>query len=300
VTEAIVKQEQHGVGLAPGDWHAMREAAGALVKSGFMPKAIDTPEKAIAVAMAGRELGIPMMQAIRSIHIIDGKPTISADLMAALVHKRMPGARLRVTQSTNEVCSVEAGRAGEDVTVFSFTIKDATTAGLTTKDVWKKYPRAMLRARCISEAVRAVFPDAFVGVYTPEEFDGGGFEQVGNPDRVTPHAMLGEDANGRGDRTVYEMLSGWLTGLEQGIASCDTYDRVLELRTELGSPAKQTELLKKMQEARESGQLGPADGKELGKLWQRCHRQLSKLEESLKPDVVESFVDATLAEPEVA
>jgi len=292
VSEAIVKAEPNGA-LAPGDWHAMREAASALVKSGFMPKAIDTAEKAIAVAMAGRELGIPMMQAIRSIHIIDGKPTMSADLMAALVLRRIPGAKLRVAQSTNELCSVEAARPGDEITPFTFTLKDAQQAGLTSKDVWKKYPRAMLRARCISEAVRAVFPDCLIGVYTPEELENAfSGDTPADAARVTPHAYLGEDANARGDAAVLAQFQGWLEGLKAGIDACDTYDRACQLREELGSPAKQTELLKKMQAARESGQLGPADGKELGKLWQACSRKLAKVEEALKPDVTATFVDS--------
>jgi hypothetical protein len=50
-----------------------------------------------------------------------------------------------------------------------WTIQQAKTAGLTGKDVWKQYPRAMLRARVISEGIRTVYPGVAVGVYTPEE-----------------------------------------------------------------------------------------------------------------------------------
>ena len=40
---------------------------------------------------------------------------------------------------------------------------------MTNKDNWKNYPRAMLRARVVSEGIRTVFPGVVLGVYTPEE-----------------------------------------------------------------------------------------------------------------------------------
>jgi hypothetical protein len=45
----------------------------------------------------------------------------------------------------------------------------AKEAGLTGKDNYKKFPRQMLRARVISEGVRAVYPGVLQGMYTPEE-----------------------------------------------------------------------------------------------------------------------------------
>jgi len=51
----------------------------------------------------------------------------------------------------------------------TWTLKQAKEIGIASKDNWKNYPRAMLRARVISEGIRAVFPGCVVGVYTPEE-----------------------------------------------------------------------------------------------------------------------------------
>ena len=166
---AIEKHKENGVALAPTEWEALREQAQTLVKSGFLPKAIDTAEKAIAIALTGRELGLPMMQALRSVNVIEGKPTMSADLMAALVHKRIPGALLRVAETTNECCVVHAARPGQEPTIYEFTLADAKAAELLGKGNWKKYPRAMLRARCLAEAVRGTFPDACLGAYDPDE-----------------------------------------------------------------------------------------------------------------------------------
>jgi hypothetical protein len=51
-------------------------------------------------------------------------------------------------------------------------MEDAKVAGLLSKDTWKKYPEAMLRARCVAIVARALFPDAIMGAsYTPEELE---------------------------------------------------------------------------------------------------------------------------------
>ncbi len=151
------------------DWGMIRSQANDLVRSGFLPKSINTPEKALAIMQTGRELGIGPMQALRSIHIIEGKPTMSAELIAGLVMSRIPGSCLRVSVTNNKECVVIASRPGQDTTEFRFTIDDAKTAGLLGKHNWKTYPRAMLRSRCVTEAARATFPDATMGIYDPDE-----------------------------------------------------------------------------------------------------------------------------------
>lgn len=162
-TSAMVNHDQ---------FNAMREQANTLIRSGFLPKAIDTPEKAIAIMMAGRELGIEPMRSIRELHVIDGKVGISAKLMSSLVYERLPTATLKITETNDASCTVIAGRPGDDKPAsFTFTIDDAKRAGLLEKDVWKKWTRDMLRNRAISEACRAVFPDVVGGAYTPEELE---------------------------------------------------------------------------------------------------------------------------------
>jgi len=59
-------------------------------------------------------------------------------------------------------------------------MKRAKQAGLGGKDNWSKYPRQMLRARVLSEGIRATFPGCNTGFYTPEEV------QDFEPINVTP------------------------------------------------------------------------------------------------------------------
>lgn len=156
--------------LDPGSWSVIREQASVLYKSRLLPQTIDSPEKAIAIILKGSELGIPPMLAFSHLNIIKGKPTISSELMLALIYKNLPGVTINFTRIDNTGCEIEACRPGCAVTTFKFTQEDAKSAQLLDKEVWKLYPRSMYRSRCISEMARSIFPDIIMGCsYTPEE-----------------------------------------------------------------------------------------------------------------------------------
>lgn len=154
------------------EWQMMKEQATMLVATGFLPKAVDTPQKAIAIMLKGRELNMPPMQSFSHINIIQGKPTISAEGMLALIFRAYPKTRLNYLQNDDVACIIDVTKPGNDPNRFSFSYEDAQKAKLTSKDNWNTYRRSMLRSRCISEMARAVFPDALMGVsYTPEELE---------------------------------------------------------------------------------------------------------------------------------
>jgi hypothetical protein len=142
-----------------------------LVASGLLPRGVNRPEAAFAIVATGRELGLTAMQSLRSIHIIEGKPTLSADLVAALVKNRPEVCEwFRLVESTDQIATYETQRRGEPKpTKMSFSWADAQRAGVTGKDNWRKYPAAMLRARCITALARAVYPDLAMGIYDPDE-----------------------------------------------------------------------------------------------------------------------------------
>lgn len=158
--------------LSPDAWKMMREQAIDLFRSGFLPVAIDKPEKAIAIILKGYEIGLPPMQAFSSINVIQGKPTLSAEGMMALIYRHCPGAYIHFGTLNDQECILIAARPGGGKTHFAYTKKDAEVAGLWGKGGWLKHPRAMLRSRCVSEMARTLFPDALMGCsYTPDEID---------------------------------------------------------------------------------------------------------------------------------
>lgn len=166
---ATIPQVSASTALEPVTIDQALWLATQLVKSGVLGRAVQKPEAAFAVILAGRELGLTAMQSLRSCHVIEGKVAMSSDLIAALV-KRSPLCKsFRLIESTAKVATYEAEREGEGKTRMSFTMEEAQAAGLTNKDNWKKYPAAMLRARCIAALARVVFPDLLLGVYENDE-----------------------------------------------------------------------------------------------------------------------------------
>lgn len=150
-------------------WNHWKSQGEELIKSGFLPDAIKTPAQFMAIVLKGRECGVPPMQSCSHINIIKGKPAMSAELMLSQILKNCPGSQVWFPVRTNERCEVRCIRSGKEH-VFSYTIEDAKRAGLTNKQSWQYYPRAMLHARVVSEMARSVYPDCINGIsYTPEE-----------------------------------------------------------------------------------------------------------------------------------
>jgi hypothetical protein len=144
-----------------------KELVRDLASSTLIPAALKkTPADILLVILTGQELGLAPLQSIRSIHVIDGKPSMSADLMGSLCMRNPACEYLTLTESSDKVATYEAKRRGAPKpVVMSFSAEQAKAAGLTGKGNWAKYPAAMLRARCLSAICRAVFPDAVGGVY---------------------------------------------------------------------------------------------------------------------------------------
>lgn len=154
------------------EWGQIKEICQAAVRSGMLPAAIKTAEAAAIIALKSRELGIPLMVGFANIHVVNGKPSMSAELMQAQARKNLPGLIFNITETDEKICTVQGQRPerGSLPVKVSFTIEEAKRAGLLTKDVWKNYPAAMLRSRAITAALRIICPDALMGVsYTPEE-----------------------------------------------------------------------------------------------------------------------------------
>jgi len=130
---------------------------------------IKTPEQGVALMLIAQAEGMHPAIAARDYHVIQGRPALKADAMLA----RFQAAGGKVTwdaYTDSEVRASFSHPQGGTATV-GWTIAQAKNAGLTGKDVWKQYPRAMLRARVISEGIRTVYPGVSVGVYTPEEIE---------------------------------------------------------------------------------------------------------------------------------
>lgn len=156
----------------PADGHLSERMkyAQALAAADLLPAAYRRKPANVLLAMEyGHALGLDTVTAIQSVHVIEGKPTASAQLIGGLV--RRAGHRLRVTGDDTRAIAEIVRRDDPDFTFRSeWTIARAQAAGLTGKGPWKSYPAAMLKARAITEVARDACPEALAGVaYTAEE-----------------------------------------------------------------------------------------------------------------------------------
>lgn len=144
--------------------------AQALAESNLLPAHYQRQPANLLLALEYAEaLGIPPINAITGIVVIKGKPSASADLIAAMVRKA--GHKLRLS-GDDKHATAQIIRADDPDYTYEATWDEAKarTAGLWGTGNWKTYPAAMLRARAITEVARMGASDALYGVvYTPEE-----------------------------------------------------------------------------------------------------------------------------------
>lgn len=146
--------------------------------------------KTFLLAETGDMLGIHPMAAMTGVHIIEGKPSLSANLMSGLVRKAGHRLRVKVTgRLEDESLSATAWLKRVDDDEFEFevtwTIAKAKRALLypgKAASNWQKYPDAMLKARAVAEIIREGASDVLMGgnIYTPEEL-GATVNEEGEP-----------------------------------------------------------------------------------------------------------------------
>ena len=148
---------------------SLSQLGDVLVKSGYFKDAAQAAQAVVKV-MAGRELGFGPIASMTGFHIIQGKISMSANLMAAAV-KRSGRYDFRVLTIGDKACELEfyeiVNGKRESLGKSPFTIEDGKRAGTQNLD---KFPRNMLFSRAMSNGVKWYCPDVTGGpVYTPEE-----------------------------------------------------------------------------------------------------------------------------------
>jgi len=160
------------------------EYSKALAASDLLPKQYrNSPANVLVAVEYGRALGLEPMAAIQGIHVVEGKPTASAQLIGALV--RNAGHRLRVVGDDTQATATIRRKDHPDFEfTATWTMQRAAKAGLAGKGSWAKYPAAMLKARAITEVARDACPEVLAGVsYTAEEL---GVDPVAAPAAPAP------------------------------------------------------------------------------------------------------------------
>jgi hypothetical protein len=174
------------------DWarsaQAAHQVASSLVQTSFVPQQFrGRPEEATAAILAGLEVGLSPMSALRAFDIIQGTAAPRAVTLRAIV--QAAGHEMELLESTTTRCRMRGRRKGAPTwQTITWTIERAREMGLLSRDGWKKQAQAMLVARATSELARLIASDAILGLaYSAEEVaDGGPADTQVAADTVDP------------------------------------------------------------------------------------------------------------------
>jgi hypothetical protein len=161
-----VVQPQHAAidPYQPGNFEAAWQLAQIVAKSRLAPN-IQTPEQALVVLATGHELGLSSMQSLRGIHVIEGRPSPSADTLVAVVLRSGLASFFREVETTDPSSTWETQRVGDPATRRgTFTLAEAQQAA---EKAAKDAADAAATSAAIAHAKSLGFTDAMVAVMYP-------------------------------------------------------------------------------------------------------------------------------------
>lgn len=168
-------QTQSNQGFAPTTLDEAMKFSEMLARSTMVPRAYQNkPEDVLVACQWGREIGFAPMQALQTIAVINGKPSIYGDAAMALVQASPVCEDIEEFFEDEETSAMVAvciaKRKGRKPVVAKFSVSDAKRAGLWEKQgPWSAYPKRMMQMRARGFALRDAFPDVLRGLITAEE-----------------------------------------------------------------------------------------------------------------------------------
>ena len=218
----------------------IREMAEVAAKSKMF--GFKSPDEAMAIMLLCQAENMHPAIAMRDFHVIQGRPALKADAM--LGRFQQAGGSVKWEEYTDErVSGTFSHPNGGSVTV-TWTFEMAKKIGLTGKDNWRNYARAMLRARCVSEGVRTVYPGCVVGVYTPEEVEtfktpsptvkDMGEAEIVIEEQVTEYQLFLPDGS------VYANCTNWQDYIERYVSMLDAIENSPKLKKEEKAEKRKT------------------------------------------------------------
>ena len=160
---------------SPKNFDEAWNIASIMADSQMIPKAFQKrPQDVVVAMMWAHSLGIPTVQGLNYIAVINGKPSMYGDGLLAVVMAsgQMADFQESFVGSDKELTAIcKVTRKGLTTPfIGSFSIADAETAGLLNKPgPWKQYPKRMLKMRARAFALRDAFPDVLSGMGSAEE-----------------------------------------------------------------------------------------------------------------------------------
>jgi hypothetical protein len=139
-----------------------------IAKSGLAPASFKTPQAIFTAMLRGGELGFSPMQSLETFDVVQGRVTMRAAGLQALCVAN--GGKFEVLEESDKACTIRASRASNGwQQEYTFSMDDAAKMQLNGKENWKKMPKFMLYARCVSVLCRRGWADKVAGLYSSEE-----------------------------------------------------------------------------------------------------------------------------------
>jgi hypothetical protein len=230
---------ENALAIIPRTLVEVSNLAEILAKSTLLPKWLHgkVPDVVVQI-LAGQELGLSPMAAIRGIHLIEGKSVLAADTMVALVLRSGLAEYFSCVEGSDQLVTYETKRKGSPVAQRgTWTVEDTKRAGLQMKDNWRQFPRAMMKARAKAALARDVYPDVLAGCYDPDEIQVPVREPVRQPVAAPTVADAVEDADLVEDATPRALALIEAAGSVDALKSCAAEIKSLGLTGEAQATA---------------------------------------------------------------
>lgn len=143
----------------------MERLADSVARCGLF--GIKTKEQALVLMAISQAEGRHPALAARDYDIIQNRPAKKAEAM--LRDFITAGGKVEWHALTDSLADATFSHPQGGSARITWDVERAKVAGLLGKDMYKKFPRQMLRSRAVSEGVRTVCPAATSGLYVPEE-----------------------------------------------------------------------------------------------------------------------------------
>jgi hypothetical protein len=152
-----------------------KKIAQLMADSALVPKEYQgSPANCFIAIQMGAELGLGPFQAVQSIAVIDGRPSVWGDALLGLV--RASGKLEYIKEWVEEVegkgptAYCEVLRRGDKEPILRvFSLQDAARANLLKRWSYQSYPARMVQMRARAYALRDGFADVLKGIAVAEE-----------------------------------------------------------------------------------------------------------------------------------
>ena len=184
--EQLLSKERKAFSLVPTSLEELTEYARLIASSNLCPRDYRGKPGDIAIAVQmGAGFGIPAIQSLQNITVINDRPCMWGVMVTAIVkHCGAEEYTIDEWDEATQTATVRTKRKGKPEAVKSFSMADAKRAvqisykngvrketALADKDTYKSFPKDMLTWKAKHRAFQAEYADVLMGLAIQEEIE---------------------------------------------------------------------------------------------------------------------------------